>query len=348
MSDVKIQFSNVKKYFPHSGIVNKKYIHAVNGVSFDIREGEILAVVGESGCGKTTLARMLMKLHDITDGSIRVDGQALSEIRSKADVRAFHSKIQMIFQDPFGSLNPAHTVKDIIARAITLHRHDLTHRQVEERVFELMTLVGLTPPEDFMSKHPSHLSGGQRQRIVIARALAVEPEIIVADEPTSMLDVSIGIDIMNLLLDLRDRKKLTMMYITHNLAGARYVADDIVIMYAGNAVEYGNIDEVVAEPYHPYTVLLLSSTPEPFREEKLDIHAREELPNLLEEQTGCLFCDRCPMAMQRCRDHVPGNYPVNGRMVKCFLYEQADAIDGPALTSAVYAAEQADARSYDA
>lgn len=340
MSEVKVQFTNVKKYFPHSGIVNKKYIHAVNGVSFDIREGKILAVVGESGCGKTTLARMLMKLHTITEGSIRVDGQELSEITGRQEIRKFHSKIQMIFQDPFASLNPAHTVRDIISRAITLHNHGLSNDEIYKRVFDLMTLVGLTPPEDFMPKHPAQLSGGQRQRIVIARALAVEPEIIVADEPTSMLDVSIGIDIMNLLLDLRDRKKLTMMYITHNLAGARYVADDIVIMYAGNAVEYGNIDEVVAKPYHPYTVLLLSSTPEPFREEKLDIHASEELPDLLKEQTGCLFCDRCPMRMKKCSEQIPGNYSVDGRMVKCFLYENVDHVDQPALTSRAYANEE--------
>lgn len=341
MSEVKVQFSNVKKYFPHSGILNKKYIHAVNGVSFDIKEGEILAVVGESGCGKTTLARMLMKLHTITEGSIKVDGQDLNEITSKKDIKDFHSKIQMIFQDPFASLNPAHTVQDIISRAITLHNHSLSRQEIYDRVYNLMTLVGLTPPEDFMPKHPAQLSGGQRQRIVIARALAVEPEIIVADEPTSMLDVSIGIDIMNLLLDLRDKQKLTMMYITHNLAGARYVADDIVIMYAGNAVEYGDIDEIVAKPYHPYTVLLLSSTPEPFREEKLDIHASEDLPNLLQEQKGCLFCDRCPMRMEKCKNNVPGNYTVDGRLVKCFLYENVDHVDQPLVTTAAYANEEA-------
>jgi len=153
MSEIKV------KFFPHSGIIHKKYIHAVNGVSFDIREGEILAVVGESGCGKTTLARMLMKLHDITDGSIRVDGQELSEIRSRQDIKKFHSKIQMIFQDPFASLNPAHTVKDIISRAITLHNPQLGVQEVYQRVYDLMTLVGLTPPEDFMPKHPSQLSG---------------------------------------------------------------------------------------------------------------------------------------------------------------------------------------------
>lgn len=340
MSDIKVQFSNVKKFFPYGGILNKKYIHAVNGVSFDIREGEILAVVGESGCGKTTLARMLMKLHDITDGSIKVDGQELASISSRQDIKKFHSKIQMVFQDPFASLNPAHTVKDIISRAITLHNPSLSAQEVYDRVYELMILVGLTPPEDFMPKHPSQLSGGQRQRIVIARALAVEPEIIVADEPTSMLDVSIGIDIMNLLLDLRENRKLTMMYITHNLAGARYVADDIVIMYAGNAVEYGDIDEVVAKPYHPYTVLLLSSTPEPFREEQLNIHASENLPNLLDEQKGCLFCDRCPMCMPKCRDHIPENYQIDGRMVKCFLYENMTHADQPAITSAAYDTEE--------
>lgn len=340
MSEVKVAFSNVHKHFPHSGLVHKRYIHAVNGVSFTIREGKILAVVGESGCGKTTLARMLMKLHDVTSGEIRVDGQSLSEIRSRQEIRRFHAKIQMIFQDPFASLNPAHTVKDIIARAITLHNPGLGHQTVDDRVTELMTLVGLTPPEDFMPKHPSQLSGGQRQRIVIARALAVEPEIIVADEPTSMLDVSIGIDIMNLLLDLRERKKLTMMYITHNLGGARYVADDIVIMYAGNCVEYGEIEQIVSKPYHPYTVLLLSSTPEPFRESPLAIHANEELPNLLEEQHGCLFSNRCPRCMEKCRSQVPGDYSVDGRMVKCFLYEDENRAHEPAITSAAYADEE--------
>ena len=340
MCEMKVQFTGVKKLFPHGGILHKRYLRAVNGVSFGIREGEILAVVGESGCGKTTLARMLMKLHPITEGSIRVDGQELSEIREKRAIREFHSKIQMIFQDPFASLNPAHEVGDIVARAVTLHNPSLSGERLRARVRELMVLVGLTPPEDFMSKHPSQLSGGQRQRIVIARALAVEPEIIVADEPTSMLDVSIGIDIMNLLLDLRERKKLTMMYITHNLAGARYVADDIVIMYAANAVEYGDIDEIVSRPYHPYTVLLLSSTPEPFRERKLDIHAREDLPDLLGEQRGCLFCDRCPARMPRCSQEIPGDYRVDGRMVKCFLYEGMDHAAEPKVIADAYADEE--------
>lgn len=321
----KIEFIDVKKYFHHSGVLKKQYLRAVNGVSFSIKKGETLAVVGESGCGKTTLARMLMKLHDPTAGKIMVDGRDISAHMNQRAAKEFRNRIQMIFQDPFASLNPSHTVRDIVSRAITLHNRGIGPSAVRAKVADLMTLVGLTPPEDFMNKYPGQLSGGQRQRIVIARALAVDPEIIVADEPTSMLDVSIGVDIMNLLIDLREKKKLTMMYITHNLASARYLADDMVVMYAGNAVEYGDIDEIIAHPYHPYTVLLLNSTPEPFREKHVEIHAAEDLPNLLEEQKGCLFCNRCPMATARCAKEIPGDYMVGARRVKCFLYEKGAA-----------------------
>lgn len=322
MSDVKVRFQHVKKYFPFGGLMHKTFIHAVNDVSFDIKEGEVLAVVGESGCGKTTMARMLMKLHDPTEGSIEVDGRDIAQVKTKQDVKKWHANIQMIFQDPFASLNPAKTIENIIGRTLTLHFPSLSSQQVYDRVKELLTLVGLTPAEDFMGKHPAQLSGGQRQRIVIARALAVEPEILVADEPTSMLDVSIGIDIMNLLLELKAKKHLTMMYITHNLASARYIADDMVVMYAGNAVEYGDIDEIIAQPYHPYTVLLLNSTPEPFREHPVDVVASEELPDLKKEQTGCLFCQRCPLATDRCRSEIPPEYVLGARRVKCFLYEK--------------------------
>lgn len=337
----KIEFKNVKKYFPMGGMVKKSWLRAVNDVSFPIEEGEVLAVVGESGCGKTTLARMLMKLHDPTEGEIFVDGKPLSSAMSKLEVKRFHTRVQMIFQDPFAALNPAHTIEDIVGRAITLHNTGVTPHQLKGRVEELLALVGLTPPADFMGKHPAQLSGGQRQRIVIARALAVDPEVIVADEPTSMLDVSIGIDIMNLLLELKEKQNLTMMYITHNLAGARYIADDMVVMYAGNAVEYGDIDEIIAHPCHPYTVLLLASTPEPFREEGTALSASEELPNLQEEQHCCLFANRCPLADDRCRSQIPGNYALGGRrMVKCFLYEDGVLPETPRVEVSMYAAKE--------
>ena len=333
---IKVQFKRVKKYFPNGGLLHKQYIRAVNDVSFDMREGEILAVVGESGCGKTTLARMLMKLHDATAGEITVDGRDIAKPMNRGEVKRLHTQIQMIFQDPFASLNPAHTIQHIIARAITLHNRGIGEPEVYDRVRNLLTLVGLTPPEDFMGKHPAQLSGGQRQRIVIARALAVDPGILVADEPTSMLDVSIGIDIMNLLLELKEKKRLTMMYITHNLASARYIADSMVVMYAGNAVEYGAIDHIIAQPLHPYTVLLLSSTPEPFREEPLAIRASEELPDLRVEQRGCHFCKRCPRATERCRMQIPPDYEVDGRRVKCFLYEDARNVDVPPVDARIY------------
>ncbi|UWP60803.1 ABC transporter ATP-binding protein [Ruminococcus gauvreauii] len=317
-----IEFKNVKKHFLLPGkMFEKKYLKAVNDVSFTIEQGTTLAVVGESGCGKTTLAKLLMGLYDLTDGEVLIDGVNLSSYKSVQDKKKLRSKIQMIFQDPFGSLNPAHTIKNIIGRSITLHNSSLSGEQVTDKVVELMELVGLTPARDFMEKHPSQLSGGQRQRIVIARALAVDPSIIVADEPTSMLDVSIGIDIMNLLLELKEKKALTMLYITHNLASARYMADHIAVMYAGNCVEYGAIDEIIREPYHPYTVLLLGSTPEPFREEIVDIYAKEELPDLTSTKECCMFAGRCPKATEKCRTQQPDNIQIGGRQVKCFLYE---------------------------
>ena len=201
---------------------------------------------------------------------------------------------------------------------------------------ELFETVGLTPPADFMEKHPNQLSGGQRQRIVIARALAVEPSIMVADEPTSMLDVSIGIEIMNLMMELKEKKKLTYLYITHNLASARYMADRMVVIYAGNCVEEGEMEDVLQQPLHPYTILLLNSTPEPFREEQLEIHASENLPDLTGPMNLCPFSSRCPKASERCRTQKPPVYQVGRRKVKCFLYENAQTEADVKLDAGIY------------
>ena len=337
MENVAVKFDHVKKYFvKRQGLFGKASLKAVDDVSFEIRKGEILAVVGESGCGKSTMAKMLCKVYEPTEGSISVNGMDVTGHTGKKDVSRFRKEVQMIFQDPFGSLNPAHKAGRIVGRAVELHYPELSTAQVRERVVELFETVGLTPAADFMAKHPNQLSGGQRQRIVIARALAVKPSILVADEPTSMLDVSIGIDIMNLMLDLQKKEGLTYLYITHNLASARYMANRMVVMYAGNCVEQGSTDDIIQSPLHPYTVLLLSSTPEPFREEKLEIHASEDLPDLTGDMKQCPFASRCPRATDRCRKEKPENYVIGDRQVKCFLYEHAKEGDGPLVDVSIY------------
>ena len=337
MENVAVKFDHVKKYFvKRQGLFGKASLKAVDDVSFEIRKGEILAVVGESGCGKSTMAKMLCKVYEPTEGSISVNGMDVTGHTGTKDVSRFRKEVQMIFQDPFGSLNPAHKAGRIVGRAVELHYPELSTAQVRERVVELFETVGLTPAADFMEKHPNQLSGGQRQRIVIARALAVKPSILVADEPTSMLDVSIGIDIMNLMLDLQKKEGLTYLYITHNLASARYMANRMVVMYAGNCVEQGGTDDIIQSPLHPYTVLLLSSTPEPFREEKLEIHASEDLPDLTGDMKQCPFASRCPRATDRCRKEKPENYVIGDRQVKCFLYEHAKEGDGPLVDVSIY------------
>jgi peptide/nickel transport system ATP-binding protein len=334
----KIEYRNIYKNFPIKGkFFERKNLHAVSNVSFSIEEGHTLAVVGESGCGKTTLARLLLKLHEPSAGDILVDGESINAVKGRGAVRDFRSRIQMIFQDPFGSLNPAHTAGDIIGRAVTLHAREIKKAEKRGRVTSLLELVGLTPAEDFIGKHPAQLSGGQRQRIVIARALAVNPSIIVADEPTSMLDVSIGIDIMNLLLELKEKQRLTMMYITHNLASARYMADHMAVMYAGTCVEYGPIDDMIERPCHPYTILLLNSTPEPFRKKKTSIEAKEKNPDLVSGKKQCMFSNRCPLARDRCCATEPPEYIFGERRIKCYLYEHTELTDIPRINAAIYA-----------
>lgn len=339
MSEAAVRFEHVKKYFTKpAGMFRHSILKAVDDVSFEIRRGEILAVVGESGCGKSTLAKMLCKIHDVTEGKIYVDGKEITRHMSKKEQQEFRSKVQMIFQDPFGSLNPAHKVSYIVGRAVEIHNPGVSRREIRKRVVELFETVGLTPAADFMEKHPNQLSGGQRQRIVIARALAVEPSIMVADEPTSMLDVSIGIEIMNLMMELKERKKLTYMYITHNLASARYMADRIAVIYAGNCVEQGEIEEILRKPLHPYTILLLNSTPEPFREEQFELHAKEDLPDLTGPMQMCPFSARCPKATERCKTEKPETYQIGKRQVKCFLYEHAE--DEVGLDVSIYQEER--------
>ena len=236
-------------------------LRAVDDVSFTLRQGTITALVGESGSGKSTVARILARLHNATSGSVIYDG---TDVLGRRDVKLYRSRVQMIFQDPFDSLNPVRTIKHHLERPVRIHSV-VSKRDVTPRVHELLRTVGLVPPEKYAAKYPHELSGGQRQRVAIARALAVNPSVILADEPISMLDVSIRIGILNLMLGLKQELGIAFLYITHDIASARYVADEVLVMYAGQIVEQGPTDSVLLEPLHSYTRLLLSAVPHPER-----------------------------------------------------------------------------------
>jgi peptide/nickel transport system ATP-binding protein len=238
-----------------------KKLRAVDDVSFTLRQGTITALVGESGSGKSTVARILARLHNATSGSVIYDGK---DVLGRSDVKLYRSQVQMIFQDPFDSLNPVRTIEHHLERPVRIHSV-VARRDVRPRVHELLRTVGLVPPEKYARKYPHELSGGQRQRVAIARALAVNPSVILADEPISMLDVSIRIGILNLMLGLKRELGIAFLYITHDIASARYIADDVLVMYAGQIVEQGPTDSVLLEPLHAYTRLLLSAVPHPER-----------------------------------------------------------------------------------
>jgi len=262
-----LEVRGLTKHFPAPGggaVRRKEQLRAVDDVTFTLRPGKMIALVGESGSGKSTVARLLVSLFAPTSGTILLDGDDVTRISGRRDVRRYRSQVQMIFQDPFGSLNPVRTIRHHLERPIRIHRGG-TRRDVTERVHELLRTVGLVPPEQYAAKYPHELSGGQRQRVAIARALAVDPSVILADEPISMLDVSIRIGILNLMLQLKRELGLAFLYITHDIASARYVADDVLVMYAGQIVEHGPTDSVLLEPLHPYTRLLLSAVPHPDR-----------------------------------------------------------------------------------
>ena len=281
-------------------------VHAVDDVSFELRPGTITALVGESGSGKSTVARLLARLQDPTSGSVLWEGGDVSRVRRRRDVLRYRSEVQLIFQDPFDSLNPVKTVLHHVERPLRIHKM-VPSSQVEERVHELLRSVGLVPPHEIAAKYPHELSGGQRQRVSLARVLAVEPKVILADEPTSMLDVSIRIGILNLMMRLKDERDIAFLFVTHDLASARYVADDLLVMYAGQIVERGPIEEVLAAPLHPYTRLLLAAVPDPAR--RLESNRIEERKGLLsaavDPTEGCRFVERCPLAIDICSHVTP-------------------------------------------
>ena len=302
-----LEVRGLTKHFSAGGnlIGRRSRVHAVDDVTFALRPGTITALVGESGSGKSTVARLLLKLYDPTSGTILYEGRNVTSERRRKDVLGYRSQVQMIFQDPFGSLNPVKTVRHHLARPLRIHglaRGD----EVEARVLALLRQVGLNPPEKYADKYPHELSGGQRQRVAIARALAVEPRVLIADEPTSMLDVSIRIGILNLMVDLKHDHDLAMLYVTHDLASARYVADTVLVMYAGQIVEQGPAEPVLQTPLHPYTQLLLSSVPDPSAHVRERIEIRKGLAAAaVDPAPGCRFVERCPLRIDLCSHVTP-------------------------------------------
>ncbi|WP_245558813.1 MULTISPECIES: ABC transporter ATP-binding protein [Aestuariimicrobium] len=288
------------------GLRRRRHLHAVDDATFGIGRSEILALVGESGSGKSTIARLLARVHPPTSGEIFFDGEPLSRLRSRADVLRYRAAVPMVFQDPFSSLNPAYPVSHAILRGMSLHRPDIPASQREEEAARVLTAVGLSPAAQILRRYPHELSGGQRQRIGFAQALAYRPQVILADEPVSMLDISIRIGLLNVMAALRDEQGVSLLYITHDIASARYVADRMMVMYAGRIVESGPVDEVLGTPRHPYTQLLVAAVPDPRAELTVTAEmAKGEPPKVIDPGPGCRFADRCPLALPVCRTTTP-------------------------------------------
>jgi peptide/nickel transport system ATP-binding protein len=303
-----LEIRRLTKRFPLGGALRaRSQVHAVDDVSFELRPGTITALVGESGSGKTTVARLIARLYEASGGEILFAEGDVTRTKSRRQLLRYRAQVQMIFQDPFGSLNPVKTIRHHIERPLRIH-DVVPGSQVEGRVHELLRTVGLVPPQDIAAKYPHELSGGQRQRVAIARALAVEPNVVLADEPTSMLDVSIRIGILNLMLKLKEERQIAFLHVTHDLASARYVADEIMVMYAGQIVERGPVEQVLAEPLHPYTRLLLAAVPDPARrlaDEPIEASKGGVAAAAVDPVAGCRFASRCPIAVDICSRVTP-------------------------------------------
>lgn len=322
MADNLLEVKGLKQYYQVSGskFGQKAYVKAVDGVDFEVRRGEVLGIVGESGCGKSTLGKSICKLIEPTAGSVVLDGEEISGYSPK-QMRPIRKKVQMVFQDPYASLNPRMSIRDIIAEPLIIHGLAKTREDIDQKVVELLRRVGL---DDYhANRYPHEFSGGQRQRIGIARALAVEPKLIIADEPVSALDVSIQSQVLNLMNHLKKDFNLTYIFVAHDLSVVEHISDRVGVMYLGNFVEVADKFNLYQNPLHPYTRALLSAVPIPDPKAKKErIILEGNIPSALNPPSGCKFHTRCPQCMDRCKTEPPQKYQVgDDHFVYCHLYD---------------------------
>lgn len=321
--DVLISVSEAKLHYKVGGAFaamrgKSTLVKAVDGVSFDIRRGESIGLLGESGCGKTSMGRLLLKLEPMTGGSVYFDGYDLSTL-TKAQLRDFRSRAQLIFQNPFDAINPRFSIRATLAEP--LENAGIPKPEREGLIIKALELVKLPHPVSFLDRYPHQLSGGQLQRVVMARALILQPQFVVADEPVSMLDVSVRAGVLNVFRDVRDRLGLTAIYISHDLALVRYVCERTIVMYLGRVMEDGRTEDIVREPLHPYTRALVAAVPVPHTDQShAPLPIGRGAPDPRNPPSGCVFRDRCPAAHERCAAEVPQPKHVGDRLVACHLY----------------------------
>jgi len=327
--DVVIEARNLVKHFPikmgfFKTLVSKEtpVVHAVDGVNLKIKKAELFGLVGESGCGKTTTGRCLLRLEEATQGDVIFEGVNLGSLSLEREVRKLRRRMQIIFQDPYESLNPRMSIFDIIAEPIRIQKVAKTEDEIHERVFEALDDLDMVPPEEYAYRFPHELSGGQRQRIAIARAFVLRPSFLVADEPVSMLDASIRSEVLKMLLGLQRKTQASFLYITHDVALARHICDRIAVMYLGKIVEKGTTEDVIMKPLHPYTQALIDAVPVPDpTARRTRVVIKGEVPSAINPPPGCRFNQRCPHAMDVCRTKEPPLIEIGkGRYLACHLH----------------------------
>ncbi|RAO98980.1 peptide ABC transporter ATPase [Petrotoga sp. 9PW.55.5.1] len=336
--EIILSVKNLKKWFPLRRTIeeffsgNRRWVKAVDGISFDVKRGEIFSLIGESGCGKTTTGRLIMKLEEATDGEIIFKNEDITSFTSAEKVKTYKEHVQMVFQDPYASMNPRFRVRDVLSEPLIIHKKVHTLQEREDLVRRALEEVKLTPVEEFMDRYPHMLSGGQRQRVATARTLILSPELIVADEPVSMIDLSTRAEILHMMKEVQKDLQLTYIYITHDLSTARYFCDRIAVMYLGRIVELGNADEIIENPLHPYTKALIEAVPEPLpgKENKIkEIPIKGEVPSAANIPKGCRFHPRCIYAEPKCYEGVEDPDLVedsNEHFVACYRYKEINNV----------------------